>query len=91
VDSGDWFSGTMFKMIGMSYLTQETPELEFFNYLNYDAVGLGNHGKIFFSLNFSRIRRTPRQSRPNDQKIKQNPKHACSNFNFKHGSFFFFF
>jgi hypothetical protein len=36
-------------MIGMSYLIQETPELEFFNYLDYDAVGLGNHGKLFFS------------------------------------------
>eukprot|EP01080_Neovahlkampfia_damariscottae_P000560 gene560-8070_t len=44
VDSGDWFSGTMFKMIGMSYLLQqESPELEFFNYLDYDAVALGNH------------------------------------------------
>jgi len=33
-------------MIGMSYLfPKESPELQFFHNLNYDAVTLGNHGK----------------------------------------------
>jgi predicted phosphodiesterase len=44
LDSGDWSSGSLFHMIFMSYtLPTYSPELEFFNSLQYDAITLGNH------------------------------------------------
>lgn len=44
LDAGDWYSGTLFKLIGMSYMFPEhLPELEFFKYCQYDATTFGNH------------------------------------------------
>jgi 5'-nucleotidase/UDP-sugar diphosphatase len=44
LDAGDWYSGTLFKLISISYmLPKESPELEFFKYLKFDATTLGNH------------------------------------------------
>lgn len=46
LDAGDWYSGTLFKLMAMSYtLPYHSPELEFFKYCKFDATTLGNHGK----------------------------------------------
>lgn len=47
LDAGDWYSGTLFKLIALSYtLPYHSPELEFFKYCKFDATTLGNHGKF---------------------------------------------
>lgn len=47
LDAGDWFCGSMFSMIGISYLFPDLlPELQFFKYARYDAITIGNHEMI---------------------------------------------
>jgi 2',3'-cyclic-nucleotide 2'-phosphodiesterase (5'-nucleotidase family) len=42
-DIGDFYSGTIYKLISPSYLLpQISPELEFFNYCKYDAITIVN-------------------------------------------------
>jgi 2',3'-cyclic-nucleotide 2'-phosphodiesterase (5'-nucleotidase family) len=43
VDSGDFSSGSLFHLLGPTSDVDVAPELDFFSYLNYDAVTLGNH------------------------------------------------
>ena len=42
-DAGDFYSGTLFHSLALDPLTPFFPEYEFFNYLKYDGVTLGNH------------------------------------------------
>src|SRR4051812_44619596 len=43
LDSGDFFSGTLFHLLGPNPGAKEFPEMEFFNSMAYDAFTLGNH------------------------------------------------
>jgi 2',3'-cyclic-nucleotide 2'-phosphodiesterase (5'-nucleotidase family) len=43
LDAGDFFSGTLFHILGPNIKVPDTPELKFFDLIKYDAVTLGNH------------------------------------------------
>jgi 2',3'-cyclic-nucleotide 2'-phosphodiesterase / 3'-nucleotidase / 5'-nucleotidase len=48
LDSGDFYSGTIYKVLQPSYMFPEIlPEFDFFDYNGYDAYTLGNHGFFF--------------------------------------------
>ncbi|MCR9205362.1 MAG: metallophosphoesterase, partial [Halobacteriovoraceae bacterium] len=42
-DAGDFFSGTIYHSIALQNDTAYFPEYEFFNFLDYDGITLGNH------------------------------------------------
>lgn len=58
-DAGDFYSGTLFHSLALDPLLPFFPEYEFFNYLKYDGVTLGNHefdgGDKGFSLLMKKV------------------------------------
>ncbi|KAL9643263.1 hypothetical protein ABK040_014719 [Willaertia magna] len=51
LDNGDWYMGTLFHTLAISYLFPKIipPELEFFQIAKYDAILFGNHEFDVFS------------------------------------------
>jgi len=43
LDSGDFFSGSVYHVLSPNLLYPRAPELEFFKFTGYDAITLGNH------------------------------------------------
>lgn len=43
LDSGDFYSGSLFQLLAPCTDVQWAPELEFFSLMKYDAITLGNH------------------------------------------------
>ena len=57
LDSGDFFSGTLFHALAPSGKTTLTPELQFFSDQKYDAVNIGNHEFDAFESGFAHMLR----------------------------------
>ncbi|CAM9943063.1 unnamed protein product, partial [Chrysoparadoxa australica] len=58
-DAGDFYSGTLYHSLVLQNDSAYFPEYQFFNYLNYDAVTLGNHefdgGDAGFKLMMNKV------------------------------------
>jgi len=53
LDAGDFFCGTLFSMLSISYLFPSLlPELQFLKYLKVDATTIGNHEAIHHEAEF---------------------------------------
>lgn len=55
IDSGDFFGGSLFHILGPSEKSRLNPEFEFFATMGYDAVALGNHEFDAYELGLSRM------------------------------------
>lgn len=66
LDTGDFFSGTLFQALAVSPRSPRVPELEFFAQMNYDAITLGNHE---FDAYDDGVARMLRKARPLDLPI----------------------
>ncbi len=65
LDAGDFYSGTLYHGLAMDSQTSFFPEYEFFDFLKYDAVTLGNHefdgGDEGFLLLMNKVRKLGNQ------------------------------
>ncbi len=60
IDAGDFYSGTLFHALAPRKELSSFPEYEYFNYLQYDLITLGNHefdaGVVGFDIMLDKIR-----------------------------------